>query len=424
MYVFSAPDPSASTPTPSRYIRCMELTVLAKGRPPAGGGAERYGVRLTHALRELGHAVQLVAPGRTASATQPECGGPWVPSGPQPLVAAFVAVALTRDAVARRRRQRGPASDSPIIATTWKMGLAALPFVRRGTRSLVVCCLGREVVAVPSSLRWIRNVVLRRADVLVAISPTTEQTVRRITGRHDVVFHYLGPSFDDSQLPRGTERVESATASTPSKVRILTVCRFERRKNLVRLVHALGRCKARGLAFEARIVGVGETFDEVRTAIRQNGLEGDVSLEGRVADEQLVTLYRHASIFVHPQVSLRGDSDFEGFGLTIADAMHFGVPVVAGDAGGPADFIETGIDGVLVDGMSIDAIADGIYALATDPAEAHRIGRAGRSKATRDLTWEGHALALVNALPERVTVTTSPLQDTQEAGGSESVPED
>jgi glycosyltransferase involved in cell wall biosynthesis len=65
----------------------------------------------------------------------------------------------------------------------------------------------------------------------------------------------------------------------------------------------------------------------------------------------------------------------EEFGLTIAEAMAAGLPVVAPVAGGPATYVEAGVTGMLVDTADPRAIADGVreaLRLARDPATSAR----------------------------------------------------
>jgi glycosyltransferase involved in cell wall biosynthesis len=50
----------------------------------------------------------------------------------------------------------------------------------------------------------------------------------------------------------------------------------------------------------------------------------------------------------------------EEFGLAIVEALAAGLPVVAPAGGGPATYVTEGVTGVLVDTMSVDALADGM----------------------------------------------------------------
>lgn len=71
----------------------------------------------------------------------------------------------------------------------------------------------------------------------------------------------------------------------------------------------------------------------------------------------------------------------EGFGLTVAEALWKGTPVVASNVGGIAVQIRHGTDGILVDDpCDSDAVADALMQMLAAPMDAERMGRAGRRR--------------------------------------------
>ncbi len=89
-------------------------------------------------------------------------------------------------------------------------------------------------------------------------------------------------------------------------------------------------------------------------------------------DQTLVAaLQQHAAVVL--QKSLR-----EGFGLTVAEALWVGTPVIGGNAGGIPEQIDHGTNGFLVE--SVDEAAHRIVELIDDPGRAAAMGRAGRQK--------------------------------------------
>lgn len=73
--------------------------------------------------------------------------------------------------------------------------------------------------------------------------------------------------------------------------------------------------------------------------------------------------YRRAKIVLqltHP------DKCIETFGLTILEAMTYGIPVIGPDAGGPRELIDHGVSGYLVDPTHIDKIIGYLKPLMTD----------------------------------------------------------
>ncbi len=89
-----------------------------------------------------------------------------------------------------------------------------------------------------------------------------------------------------------------------------------------------------------------------------------------VEDTALVNaLQRRAAVVL--QKSLR-----EGFGLTVAEAMWKGTPVIGGDVGGIRYQIADGRNGFLV--SSVEEASDQIVRLLNDPALRETMGREAR----------------------------------------------
>jgi trehalose synthase len=87
-------------------------------------------------------------------------------------------------------------------------------------------------------------------------------------------------------------------------------------------------------------------------------------------------LQRHADVVVQKSLA-------EGFGLTVAEAMWKGRPVVGTRVGGIQDQIVAGSTGFLVDPLDLEAFGRAVVTLLADPARADRMGAAGRERVRR-----------------------------------------
>lgn len=99
-----------------------------------------------------------------------------------------------------------------------------------------------------------------------------------------------------------------------------------------------------------------------------------VHFTGHVKDALLPALYRNALAFCYT-------SQYEGFGLPLAEAMAAGVPCVGSNSTSIPEVV--GDAGLLVDPNEPDAIAEALCHLIDDRGEAERLGEAGRVRVRR-----------------------------------------
>jgi glycosyltransferase involved in cell wall biosynthesis len=74
-------------------------------------------------------------------------------------------------------------------------------------------------------------------------------------------------------------------------------------------------------------------------------------------------------------------SEYEGFGLTIAEGMACGLAVVAMSVGGIPDLVVDGETGFLVPSGDVDAFAERLSELDADRPRLRALGRGGRARA-------------------------------------------
>jgi GalNAc-alpha-(1->4)-GalNAc-alpha-(1->3)-diNAcBac-PP-undecaprenol alpha-1,4-N-acetyl-D-galactosaminyltransferase len=109
------------------------------------------------------------------------------------------------------------------------------------------------------------------------------------------------------------------------------------------------------------ILGEGEMRSELEKLCLELDLEDRVFMPGVV--KNIDAHLRKADIFILP-------SRFEGFPVTLCEAMACGVPVIASNClSGPREIVHDGIDGMLVKPDNISALAIGMSQLMSDPGK-------------------------------------------------------
>lgn len=82
-------------------------------------------------------------------------------------------------------------------------------------------------------------------------------------------------------------------------------------------------------------------------------------------------------------------SDYEGFGISLIEAMAAGRPVVATDVGGVSEVVAHGQTGLLVPRRDPDRLADALLALLDSPERRETMGTRGRRVASERYSTSG-----------------------------------
>lgn len=165
---------------------------------------------------------------------------------------------------------------------------------------------------------------LRFADAHLAISQGVAESLRKIPG--PLAIHYVGNPIDlDVPIVARPER----------RCEFLFFGRLEAQKNPEVLLRAFGRVAG---DWHLTVYGDGSLGDRLQVSAKRLGISGKVTWRGwRTSPWDEVG---EASALVLT-------SDYEGFGLVLAEALARGLPVVATDVVGPSDVVRTGENGWL-----------------------------------------------------------------------------
>ncbi len=176
----------------------------------------------------------------------------------------------------------------------------------------------------------------------------------------------------------------------------ISVCRLVEKKGIDHAIRAFRSVSAAHPEARFVVVGWGEFEARLREIAAEEGLAERVIFAGRVPDEELADYYRLGDVFVMPNRRMP-DGDTEGFGLVFLEANPCGLPVIAGQDGGSTDAVQDGVNGLVVNGHSVPAIADAMRALAEQPSLLGRLREGGLARAA-GAGWNSKASAFLQAL--------------------------
>jgi len=139
---------------------------------------------------------------------------------------------------------------------------------------------------------------------------------------------------------------------------------------------------------DAALLLVGEGPHRRELTRLRNRVEGPVVFAGQVSEDELPAHYAAGDVFAMPCRDERFGFEVEGLGIVYLEAAASGRPAVAGRSGGAPEAVANGETGFVVDGTDVSDVTEALVTLLRDPAEARRLGKAGRARAEREFGWD------------------------------------
>ena len=237
-------------------------------------------------------------------------------------------------------------------------------------------------------MRRVHGLRYRRADEVIAISELTRRDLVRELGidasRISVIHHGVDPARFHADAPAGEAAETRRRYGLPERW-LLCVGSDHYRKNHRRLVEAWCQVADRipdGLVVVGRPL-YEHTLPEVDREVRSRGLTDRFRWLEAVNDDELPALYRGATAYVAPSL-------YEGFGMTLLEAMACGTPVVAARNGA---FEEVGAEAArYFDPLRSEDLAERLLQVASDEALRRELVGQGHTRAAQ-LSWRATAVA-------------------------------
>jgi glycosyltransferase involved in cell wall biosynthesis len=158
----------------------------------------------------------------------------------------------------------------------------------------------------------------------------------------------------------------------PMKPTVLFCGRLTKEKGVHILIRAMKSVLQR--IPDARLVVVGDTDNksyrcELEKTVEVLGMRDSVTFLGWVSNDQIAERYQQSWVLVVPSIWE------EGLGMVMVEAGLMQRPVIASDLGGIKDFIQDGVNGLLVVPGDIDALAHSIVRILENQVYAHEMGK-------------------------------------------------
>lgn len=224
---------------------------------------------------------------------------------------------------------------------------------------------------------------LDKIDRVVALTHRQRDDIaRRYGGANLVVINHPTPPASEVEVER-----------EPGL--LVTVTRLEPQKRLEHAIRAFAIASKKVPNARFEIYGTGSEARKLKALVRELELTGKVRFAG-FTDAPLTTFAGATATVL--------SSRFEGMPLVLNEAMGVGTPFVCYDMNyGPAEVIRHDVDGLLVPVGNIEALADAMVLVLSDPDYAQRLGKCAREVKERfsEERWRTEWIELFEQLTER-----------------------
>jgi phosphatidylinositol alpha-1,6-mannosyltransferase len=202
--------------------------------------------------------------------------------------------------------------------------------------------------------------VLNNVEKVIANSKYTKNLAINIGVKEENII-IINPGIDPIKDldQKSLEKVESLLAV--KKPRLITVSRFDKRKNHQKVIMALRNLKQIYPDIIYICIGYGNEEENIKDLVKELDLEGQVMFFKDISEDLKNALVAKSNIFVMPSTIYK--SSVEGFGIAYTEAAQLSIPSIGGKEGGASDVIDHEKTGLICDGNNLDDIYSSINSM-------------------------------------------------------------
>ncbi len=170
--------------------------------------------------------------------------------------------------------------------------------------------------------RYLYKKVLKKASKISTVSEPLKEAFKKNTGFESVV------------IPNFIERADLQIHQQSSQINLLSVSDLDdQTKNITGLLTAFHQAFQANPNLHLTLIGGGPDEEKIKNHLQQLNLPAHaVSLKGRQVHEEVLTAMAACDFYICY-------SRYETFGMTVAEALYAGKPVICTRCGGPETFL-------------------------------------------------------------------------------------
>lgn len=223
---------------------------------------------------------------------------------------------------------------------------------------------------------------LRQADHIVTVSAHTAKDVTELLEIDPVNLTPVPNGVDPDFRPLSASAIASARARygiVEDQFCLLHVGSNHPRKNVLSVLRALRQLRSQGM--KICLIKAGAAFSQAQADfIEKNKLSTDIIHVSQPNKTSLIELYNMADVLLSPSL-------YEGFGITVLEAMACDTPVITSNVTSLPEVV--GSAGMMVDPHSVEEIVQAVLQL-TEEGHRQQLISKGRER-VKAFTWESTA---------------------------------
>ena len=202
--------------------------------------------------------------------------------------------------------------------------------------------------------------VLNNVEVIVANSKYTKDlAIQKGAEENKIIVINPGVDLVQELNKKMLDKVESLLKH--KSPRLITVSRFDKRKNHEKVIMALRNFKQIYPGIIYICVGYGDEEQNIKKLVEELDLKEQVMFFKDISNELKNSLLAKSNIFVMPSIIHK--KSVEGFGIAYVEAAQYGIPSIGGVDGGASDAIDHKKTGLICDGNNLDEIYSSINSM-------------------------------------------------------------
>ena len=242
---------------------------------------------------------------------------------------------------------------SCIVADHWK----SLELIK--TNKKKICLIHSKEINHKKGSRLNQKVlnVLNNVDHVIANSNFTKKLAVDL-GVEEKKILVINPGVDPiKEIPKNDLK-KAEEILKGKKHRLITVSRFEKRKNHEKVIMAIRNLKEIYPDIVYTCIGTGDDEENLKKLVIELKLEDQINFLKDVPSDFKNALVAKSNIFIMPSIIHK--KSVEGFGIAFIEAAQYGIPSIGGKDGGASDAIIHKKTGLICDGNNLDEIYSSI----------------------------------------------------------------